>query len=594
MSVVSASGPSLVESGLARHQAGDLAGAERLYRQALADGADEPLALALLGAVCVDTSRCAEAVSLLRRAVRVRPDWAEGHEQLGLALGKAGDADGAIEALRCAARLGPRLPSAHFNLANALRAAGRRDAAVASYVRAAELAPDFVEALVNLGSTFCEAGRADKAVPWLRRAALLRPDDPVPLRNLGIALREAGDIVGAEGAFRRAAAAAPNNPDVWTDLGGIARQRRDADEALECYRRALDLRPDFAPYHLNVGLAHEDRGEYAEALACYTRALELDPSYRETRLNSTVTRLTMGDWPGGWPVEGWQALAGEEPPRDLGKPRWDGRVLEGKTILVCAEQGYGDTIHFARYLPMVRERCARVVFECQPGLVGLLALSGLADRVVSMQADRSVAAEFDEHTDLMTLPAVFRTTLDTVPCGVPYLRVPEDRASAWRDRLGTAAGLKVGLVWAGNPNHRNDRNRSMRLECLAPLAEMPRVSLYSLQKGPASGQIAACGFGDAVIDLGPELGDFVDTAAALQCMDLLISVDTSVAHLAGALGLPVWMLIPRVPDWRWMLDRSDSPWYPSMRIYRQEQAGRWEPLVADVCRALQSEMPAAA
>lgn len=566
-----------VQSGIARHRAGDLAGAERCYREALQRDPAEPTALALLGAVCLATERAAEAVCLLRRAVELRPGWAEGHEQLGLAMQAAGDGEAAVAELERATCLGPHLPSTFYNLANALRDRGEADAAIWAYRRAIGVAPDFVEALANLAGVLIDVGRSAEAAPLLERAVALRPADARLLRSLGIALRKAGNGIAAEAALRRAADLAPGDAEAWNELGGVLRERRRTTEALDCYRRACDLEPGFAPYRLNLGLAHEDEGAFADALRCYDEALRIDPEYADARLNRTIVRLTLGHWPDAWPAEGWNALMGGDPPSASPQPRWDGGELNGKTILVRAEQGYGDTIQFVRYLPMVRARGGRVVFECQPGLVELIGLAELADEVIPMRADRRVDCDFDTQIELMTLPALFATSVSSVPNRVPYLRAPDDRLRAWRRRLPEDHLPRVALAWAGNPHHRNDANRSLRLEQLGPLFDRDDVRLFSVQKGPAADALQ--GRGLPIVDLGPELRDFLDTAAVVSLMDLVVSVDTSVAHLAGALGAAVWMMIPRVPDWRWLLDRSDTPWYPTMRIYRQERQGDWAPVV---------------
>lgn len=576
----------LLQEGIAFHQAGDLGSAELRYREALQRQPDEATALALLGALCAATGRAADAALLLRRAVGVRPDWAEAREQFGLALLAAGDGEAAIAELERATVLGPHLPSTFYNLANALRDSGRPEAAIQCYLRSIELAPDFVEALVNLGSLLIGMKRPADAEPYLRRAVALRPYDAGAVRTLGIALRGMGDLGGAESAFRSAIHLAAGDPDGWTELGGLLREEWRCEEAAQCYRRARDLRPSFAPHHLNLGLALEDLGAFEEALSCYEQALRLDAGYADARLNRTIVRLTLGEWPDAWPVEGWNALVRGEPPRGFDRPRWDGQNAEGKRILVCAEQGYGDTIQFVRYLPMVRALGAYVVFECQPALVDLIGGCDLADEVIPMRADRRVDVEFDAHIELMTLPALFRTTTATVPRSTPYIRVPFGLVEQWRRRIPAEPVLRVALVWSGNPNHRNDRNRSMTLSHLAPLFSLEGVRFYSLQKGPAEAALRAADL--PVVDLGPDLNDFSDTAAALLAMDLALTVDTSVAHLAGALGVAAWTMIPRVPDWRWLLDRSDTPWYPTMRLYRQPAQGDWASVVARVCTDLRA------
>ncbi len=342
------------------------------------------------------------------------------------------------------------------------------------------------------------------------------------------------------------------------------------------YQRAVELKPRFAEALNNLGNAFQCQRRLDDAADCYRRALELQPDFAGAHYNQSLLQLLLGDFVHGWPeYQRWSSQTPERVLRHFPQPIWDGQPLDGKTILLHAEQGFGDTLQFIRYARLVKHRGGTVIVECQPDLATLLANACGSDCVIPRGQP---LPKFDVHAPLMSLPAILGTTLKTIPADVPYLKSDPQRAAHWRDEL-TGDGFKIGLVWQGNPLHKNDCFRSLRLEHFAALAGVPGVRLFSLQKGSGSEQVAALSGRWPIVDLAPRLRDFSETAAVMENFDLVISCDSSPAHLAGALGVPTWLALPTASEWRWLLDRDDSPWYPSLRLYRQQRVGDWAEVI---------------
>src|SRR2546427_9684856 len=372
------------------------------------------------------------------------------------------------------------------------------------------------------------------------------------------------------------------------DMGEAYRLTGKLEDAIASYRLALALKPDYAEAHKNLGIALWNHGKLAEAIACFRQALALKPAYVHAHAGLGLALLRAGDLSHGFTEYEWRWKVKQFEQQCAGlilpQPFWDGSELNGRTILLYAEQGFGTTIQFIRYAPLVARRGGRVIVACQPELVRLLAsVAGIA-RVVS---EREPLPDFDLHAPLLSLPRIIGTTLETIPAQCLYLIPPE--SSSVKVEVTPDVKLKVGIVWAGLPIHRNDRNRSCPLSYFLELAELPGVAVYSLQKQPMAAGLGEVTPGMPVRDLSDQIGDWADTAAAICQLDLVLTVDTGVAHLAGALGRPVWVLLPHVGvDWRWMTGREDSPWYPSMRLFRQKAPGDWPEVFARVSAELQT------
>ena len=522
------------------HQAGRLQAAEQIYRQIVQAQPNHAHAWHLLGVIAHQVGKHELAVEYLQRAIGLNGTEADFHNHLGASYRALQRFPEAIACYHRALGLNPDNAQIHYNLGIALKCQGKLDEAVASYRRALELKPDFAQAHSNLGDVLNGLGRPDEAVASCRRALELVPDIAEAHSNLGNALKEQGNL----------------------------------DEAVASYRRALELKPDFAEIHQNLGIALQALAKLDEAAACYRRALELNPDFANAHLNQSLLSLLKGDFPRGWAEYPWRRKTDQCPRREFSQRLWDGQPLEGKTILLYAEQGAGDTIQFVRYAALVRQRGGVVIVECPRPLVPLLAGCQGIDRLVGKGEE---LPPFDVQAPLESLPGIFHTTLEDLPAAIPYLIADPRRVERWRRELGPRASFKIGIAWQGNPENRNDRNRSIPLACFEPLARCSSaVRLLSLQKGAGLEQLQGVAERFPITELGSRLNDFMDTAALMMNLDLVITCDTAVAHLAGALGIPVWVALPLVPDWRWLLDRSDSPWYPTMRLFRQESRGDWQ------------------
>lgn len=535
----------MLEQAVRLHRGGRLSEAAAAYQQVLEVLPGNSFALHMRGVALLQMGDAAAAAPLIGRAAAAEPRNAEVHANLGAALMALGDLDGALKACRKAVKLAPNHAQSHYNLGNALKRLGDPAGAVPCYKKATSLHSGYVEAFCNLGSALRELGRREEAETALKRALALRPDLPEAHNTLGCVLREMGQLAEAQ-----------------ASLG-----------------RALALRPDFAEAHNNLGNALKEAGQYAAALAAYGRALALRPDYAEARWNLAVSQLLTGAETEGWPAFEGRWNHPETAPRRLDGPLWDGRPLPG-TLLVHCEQGLGDSIQFARLLPLAAARVGRLVLAVQPPLVELL--RGLPG--IEVTTPEALPA-FDAYAALLSLPGLLGARLANRPAGLADLAADPAKVADWRRFLAEKAGtrLTVGLVWAGNPKHHNDRNRSIKASMLEPVLETPGVAFFSLQIGRL-GELGR--LRTRAVDLGPRLKDFSDTAAALTALDLCITVDTSVAHLAGALGRPAWVLLPFDPDWRWGVSGASNSWCPSLRLFRQAGPGDWGPVLDEVAAAL--------
>jgi tetratricopeptide (TPR) repeat protein len=461
---------------------------------------------------------------------------------------------------------------------------GRNREAMELIGKALAVRPNSAWALSNYGIVLLDLKKPHDAIAALERAMSLNPQDVETINNLAAALFQARRHEQALAACERALHIKPHYAEALNTRGNAFLEMGRAGEALASYDRAIASRPDFAPAYRNRGAALQALNRHREAIDSYESALALDPDDADAHWNESLARLCLGDYRTGFAKFEWRWRTSDRTHGDdrFSQPLWLGTdSLEGKTILLHGEQGVGDSIQFVRYVPLVQARGARVVLAVHRELKSLL--SGMAEAVL---AEDEILPAFDLRCPLPSLPLAFGTTLATVPAQVPYLHPRGSQVADWKRRLPESLALRVGLAWAGNPAHKNDRNRSMAFEWLAPLLAVPHVQFVSLQKG-VSGDAEALSRARRWVDLASALEDFSDTAAAMANLDLIISVDTAVAHLAGALAKAVWVLLPFSPDWRWLLDREDSPWYPSARVFRQPAAGDWSNVIARVTAELE-------
>jgi len=574
------------QRALELHPRGDLPAAERAYRAILQGAPRHFAALHLLGLIKAQQRQFSEAHRLLSRAVEAEPNSLPALSSLAgvlLALGREQDALATCERIL---RLKPDDAEAHYHSGLLLARLDRPAEALGAYGEAIRAKPEFAAALVNRGNQLSQLGRGDEALADFDRAIALNPRHAEAHYNRGLVLADLGRREEALASFDRALAARPDYAEAHNGRGLALQSLNRQDEALAAYERAQALRRDFADPFNNRGLALHDLHRFAEALSSYAQALVLQPDFAEAHFNQSLTQLAVGDFAGGWANYEWRwrTRKSTAPWRDFPQPIWLGREpLAGKTILLHAEQGLGDTIHFARYVPLVAGRGATVVVEAQATLKGLVArLDGVS--AVIERGDGLPA--FDCHCPLGSLPIAFATTLASIPAKVPYIATDASRAAYWRGRLAPRGRPAIGLVWCGNPDFRGDRNRSMTFARFAPIIASGAafVTLNPGRTAQDASELAHCA---NVLDLAAEFSDFDDTAAVIAALDLVVTTDTAVAHLAGSLGKPVWILLSYSPDWRWLLDREDSPWYPSARLFRQSTLGDWEPVISLVRQELE-------
>ncbi len=483
----------------------------------------------------------------------------------------------AIEAYQRAVVIAPDRPDFHLALARALGGQYRFREAAESFRRVLELRPFDLEAQIGLGTALHDAGELSAANEVYVGVLRLKPDCAEALTKLGLVCQDMGDLALAADLHRQAIALAPGMADAHNNLGAVLLTLDNADEALICFRRALAEKPDHFGAQSNIGCVFADRGDLASAEKCFRRAWAFNPMSDTVRFFLGSLHLLQGKFSPGWEEYETRRAPGHlrESKRTFLQPQWRGEPLRGDAILLYAEQGLGDTMQFVRYAPLVAARGGRVVLEVQPGLRRLISKMDGVARILS-QGDP--LPDFRWQCPLMSLPLAFKTELASIPSSVPYLRANDAEIEEWSRRL-QGRGLRIGLAWGGNPKHSRERTRSIPLAELAPLTAIEGTVFYSLQKGAAAAQIRELPPGVTVIDLDAEQKDFADTAAIVANLDLVISIDTSVAHLVGALGKPLWVLLHQRPDWRWLLGREDSPWYPTARLFRKSATEDWRSVV---------------
>ncbi|GAC1546494.1 MAG: hypothetical protein NVS3B11_03300 [Collimonas sp.] len=587
----------LFASALAAHRAGRLVEAETAYRRILSIDISHADAIHLLGIIAQQNGNLAEAEALIRKALACREE-AMFMGNLGNLLCETRRHAEAEVCLRRALALNPDFPEAHNNLGNLLYETGQFADAEIALRRALELKSDYAEACYNLGNLLYATKRTAEAEAALRHVLELKPDFAKGHNNLGSLLNETRRFAEAEHFLRRALALSPDFAEAHYNLGNLFYKTKRLADAEGAYRRTLELKSDFVRAHGNLGKLFHETKRLTEAEAAYRRALALEPDYIEAFIGLSHLLLAIGRYAEAWPYHELRyspkRTSQETIFPDAPYPQWQGECLASKSLLLWPEQGYGDQIQFSRYASMLKQRgVSRLTLMCDPAIKPLLETIDGIDAVVT--ATESLPAH-DYWSFVMSLPLHFDTTLDTIPDRLPYLRANAERVTAWRVRL-PSQGLKVGLVWSGNPRIGNftanaiDQRRSMHARQFLPLLQLPGIAFVSLQKGDAAHRQ----LDDLPADLRPfdpmgDVHDFGETAAIIQNLDLVITVDTSIAHLAGALDKPVWVLSRFDSCWRWMEDREDSPWYPGvMRLFRQPVPGDWATPIAKVCETLQSK-----
>jgi tetratricopeptide (TPR) repeat protein len=609
----------IMDETLQHHQAGRLIEAARGYERILKLDPDHGDSLHLLGMISFQARRPDIAIDLIQRAIAIDASFAPYHSNLGtifqaqgrldeaeaeykLALSidpmsaetlgnfgsvllAKGEIDDAATVYQRAIAVNPGIAELHFHLGNAQHAQNSLEDAVSSYSRALALREDYAEAHTNLGSVLTDLKRLDQAIVHIEHALAINPGLAEAHNALGVALQAQNAPEQAMAHYEQALRLKPDYAEAHSNYGTLLETQGNLKEALRKHSEALNCTPDYPEGHNNLGNVLGTMGSLDEAIAHYERALALKPELIDARHNLAMAQLCAGDFAAGWRnYEGrWHIKNSPLKRRSFSQPQWHGEPLNGDRILLHAEQGLGDTIQFLRYVPLVQAAGGTVLLIIQDRLRSLAAeLPGIADLISSGDALPS----FDWHCPLLSLPLAFNTTLGTIPARSPYLSIPQQAREAMDALSWPDDGLRIGLAWKGNLGFLKDkaRWRSIPLSLLQPLAEIRDVHLFSLQIGDAVTELTE--LSGTIADLSPHVEDMADTAAQMTHLDLVITVDTAVAHLAGALGIPTWVLLPFSADWRWQRTRTDSPWYPSMRLFRQPMPGDWESVVEELCAAL--------
>jgi tetratricopeptide (TPR) repeat protein len=626
----------LFQEAVAYHQRGDLNRAERAYQKLLRADGQHQEALRLLGCLYLQTQKAADAYRYLARAQQGRPTDSEilnnlasaarmlgrpdeaialyqkaiNHEpgnagalhNLGSAYYHKGELAAAVGSYQSALAVKPLYPEAHNSLANTLRDLARFPEAIIHYQTALAQAPNYPDAKINLALTHEKAGHTDAAHEVYRQAIIQHPGHPVLLNNYGNFLRNLGRFEAARQLYQQALEVRPDYLNAHINFATVSRDLGNLEAALASYQHVLARDPASIPALNNIGTLMQDLGRLEEAEQYYTRALSLEPTSIEARWNQSLVNLAMGKYTEGW--QRYQAGFWVQDKRGTmafdATRLWDGSDFSGKRLLIWAEQGLGDTLQFIRYAELCKQRGGEVYLMCPAPLQALLANSPAIDRVfTTIEADA-----FDWHVPMMNLPYIFGTTLETIPKAIPYLAAGPAAQQKWQAIFADHGGkqLKVGLVWAGGIREHQpfvqliDKRRSMQLTQFLPLFDLEKtgigVRFYSLQIGPPAAQIESSGLKPRLIDLTGQIANFEDTAAMIEQLDLIIAVDTAVVHLAGGLGKKTWVLSRFDACWRWLRNRTDSPWYPSLRIFGQPKPGDWDSVISSMCKALKTEIDA--
>ncbi len=506
------------------------------------------------------SGRLEQAEQLYRQIIQAEPKHADAWHLLGVVASQSGRHAEAADCIGRAIALNPKAAAFYGNLGNVYTSLGKIEEAVNAFQQALRLKPDFVDAHLNLGIALKDQGQLDEAVTCFQQALGLQADHPVAHNNLGIVYREQGKH----------------------------------EAALDCYRQALRLKPRFPDALNNLANVLNDLGRLEEAIPLYRQAIALQPDFAEAHLSLATALLLAGDLQAGWAEYEWRFVCRRPELPEFYKPRWDGSPLNGRTILLYGEQGLGDKLQFMRYACLVKARGGRVVVACNHVLQDLFSRCAGIDQFIPIPGPD--LPPFDVYAPLLSLPGILGTTEETIPGDVPYLFADPQLVQSWKEKLSGNTAFKIGIVWQGSASTYGAQGRSISLKQFAPLGQVDGIQLYSLQRGKGSEQLAEMSDQLQVDEFDGRLdentGAFMDTAAVMMNLDLVITADTSIAHLAGGLGVPVWVAIPFLSDWRWFVGREDTPWYPTMRLFRQTRIGDWEPVFQRIAEELKRHVAA--
>ena len=574
---------------------GKLQEAEVVYRELISAKTENHIVYGNLAAICGMQGRFDELIELLRKALKLKPNYPEAHNNLGIALKEQGDLDGAIASYNTALQLKPNYPDAHYNFGNALKEQGDLDAAIASYNKALEHKPNYPEAHYNLGIALKEQGDLDGAIASYNKALEHKPNYPEAHNNLGNALKEQGELDAAIASYNKALEHKPNYPEAHNNLGNALKEQGELDAAIASFNTALQLKPNYPDALNNLGNALQEQGDLDAAIAFYNKALEHKPNFPEAHWNSSLAMLLGGDYKNGWEKYEWRTKKEKNTSKPHAIPKcnqWSDELtlITTSQLLLVTEQGLGDTLQFMRYATALRNEGIFVSFCAQPKLHSLIRTSGIDPSPLTPEQANAVTEGY--WIPLLSVPKHLNVSPQNPLITEPYIKTTEELNAKWAGILGTKEIPIIGINWQGNPETENTglRGRSLALETFAPITGNSKISLLSLQKGFGSEQLETCSFKERFVSCQNQINetwDFLETAAIITNCDLVITSDTSVAHLAGGMGKTTWLLLHKVPDWRWGLEGETTFWYPSMRLFRQKARGNWDEVMERVTEALQ-------
>jgi tetratricopeptide (TPR) repeat protein len=609
--------PQLLSEAVRLHQAGQFAAAQKLYHRVLEISPEHPDALHLLGYATFQSGDAAGGLILIRKAISLNESRADYHCNLGVVLAAMNRHHEAIRSFQTALAIRPNLAEASYNLGMSLQAEKQPDEAVVAYRDALTNRPNWADAQNNLGNALVDLEKYTEAVAAFHQATSLNPQSPEAWFNLGNVLNKLEQSDESIQASRQAISLRPIYPEAHNNLGTALHAAKWTDRAIDEFQLAIRQKPDFADAYLNLCSAFTAAQRYSEAAAAARKAIELNPAIdkahstlgsalqalgqtdeaiaafresirrnpklAESHYNLSMLLLRRGDYAEAWPHYEWrwQIKDFNMEPRQLALPEWNGEDLRGRRIFLHIEQGFGDLIQFVRYVPMVANRGGKVLLECHRELARLISS---VPGIETLLPPDSPEPNADLRCPLMSLPRIFGTTIETIPKTVPYLWFSPQMAEEWHKRLGADKQFRVGLIWNGRP--RPQPLRSVPIAQLAPLARVPGVKFVSLQFGDAAAQARNAPDGMEIADFHEEIRDFADTAALMANLDLIITIDTAAAHLAGALARPTWLMLCHLPDWRWMQSGRECPWYPTMRLFRQPAPGDWATPIDEIASEL--------
>ncbi len=605
----------MIQSALKYHKSGQYEGALKLYQDILAVEPNNIDVLYLIGVLNYERNNYDDAMIYTLKVIKLNPSSPDAYCSLANILKAKGELDAAIEYYKKSLIFDNDNSTTHYNLGVAYQDIGNLDSALLCYKKAIDIKRDFAEAYNNLGNVHRDKDQLSEAIFCYRKAIEFKSGFAEAFNNLGAALKNQGHMEEARICYEKALQLNPDYAAAYNNLGNILRELNQYNDALICYQKALHIDPDIAeayysigiiayrsdridesiaytrkaleidPMHIdsysNLGVALQDILKSEEAMSSYRKAISIDPNFAEAHWNLSLSLLLLGKWREGFREYEWRRyVEGILIPRNITEPVWDGTELGGKTIMILTEQGYGDAIQFIRYMPLIVTKGGIVIIECQRELAELFENVPGVSKVVRRG---DTLPPFDVHSQLLSMPYLFGTEISSIPSQIPYIKADTRLVSYWHERMrDDKAKMKIGLTWAGV----NPKKKNFPLNLLAPIMKANDVTFYSLQKGEPAQECMNARERFRIIDWTCDIDNFAHTAALIENMDLTITADTAVAHLAGAMGKPVWTLLPYAADWRWLLGREDSPWYPTMRLFRQPALGDWESVIARVAESL--------